>query len=76
MPHLEDESLNIELFIQDFLVKRFLVHKFTPDLETKDPDYEQLLKISDPGLMGMLELGANLTPLPADRHYQVCYTKQ
>ena len=40
MPHLEDESLNIELFIQDFLVKRFLVHKFTPDLETKDPDYE------------------------------------
>lgn len=68
MPSIEDESLNLEQYIQDFVLKRFLLYNFTPDMQIKEPNYDTLTKI-DYGFVANIKEESVIMPLPNDKMY-------
>ncbi|CDW90017.1 UNKNOWN [Stylonychia lemnae] len=74
MPCIDDETINQNLLIQDFILKRFLLYKFTPDLAIDSLNYDMITKI-DYGFISTLKEGAQIIPLPQDRVYQICYQR-
>lgn len=74
MPSLESECANLQLFLKDLILKRYLIYKFTPDLAVDEPNYDILTKVNY-GVATTLKEGVLIAPLPSEKTYQVCYQK-
>ena len=66
MPHPHNDAENYAHFVQDMILKRYLVFRFT--LDSLPPSYDRLLKHSYGPFAGF-KTGLVLDPLPADKKY-------
>ena len=72
MPHPDNDSENYAHFVQDMILKRYLVFRFT--LDSFPPSYDRILQHSYGPFVG-LKIGSMLEPLPADKKYILCYIR-
>jgi hypothetical protein len=74
MPHIDDDSQNQILLMQDFIFKRYLMYKFTPDLHSNEPSFDSVANL-DYGIVSAWKEGDALNPIPSGKSYNLCYLK-
>jgi hypothetical protein len=45
MPHPESDAENQVMYMQDFILKRYILYKFTHDLQVQAPNYDAIMKL-------------------------------